>query len=200
MENHRTGLLATKLKYDSHAALQGWTKPSLKASRWPNCFHSLAAAFANCYWKFFRVLQKTRRTCLFLCTCNLVLLRLWFVYLLVSQLIAFLFKKLYILSFCTVLPAAKPPTPFSKSGGFGRICGQNGCYALSLSRFRTSMTETSTHGLPQVLMDADPGLRRRFSMVLQLEDYSPEELADICHLAYANAFEMMEQSGSLIQT
>lgn len=62
------------------------------------------------------------------------------------------------------------------------------------------MTETSTHGLPQVLMDADPGLRRRFSMVLQLEDYSPEELADICHLAYANAFEMMEQSGSLIQT
>lgn len=32
-------------------------------------------------------------------------------------------------------------------------------------------------------MDADPGLRRRFSMVLQLEDYSPEELAEICHLA-----------------
>ncbi len=39
-------------------------------------------------------------------------------------------------------------------------------------------------------MDADPGLRRRFSMVLQLEDYSPEELAEICHLAFA--FEMME--------
>ena len=30
-------------------------------------------------------------------------------------------------------------------------------------------------------MDSDPGLRRRFSLVLQLEDYSAEELAEICH-------------------
>ena len=34
----------------------------------------------------------------------------------------------------------------------------------------------------QVLMDSDPGLRRRFSLVLQLEDYSAEELAEICRL------------------
>ena len=40
----------------------------------------------------------------------------------------------------------------------------------------------SNLGPLQVLMDADPGLRRRFSLVLQLEDYSPEELAEICTL------------------
>ena len=34
----------------------------------------------------------------------------------------------------------------------------------------------------QVLMDSDPGLRRRFSLVLQLEDYTAEELAEICAL------------------
>ena len=35
----------------------------------------------------------------------------------------------------------------------------------------------------KVLMDSDPGLRRRFSLVLQLEDYSAQELAEICILA-----------------
>jgi len=33
------------------------------------------------------------------------------------------------------------------------------------------------------LMDQDPGLRRRFSLELRLEDYSPEELAEICESA-----------------
>ncbi|CAK9028484.1 ESX-1 secretion system protein EccA1 (ESX conserved component A1) (Type VII secretion system protein EccA1) (T7SS protein EccA1) [Durusdinium trenchii] len=43
---------------------------------------------------------------------------------------------------------------------------------------------------PSVLMDADPGLRRRFSLVLQLEDYSPEELAEICEHAAQDRFNL----------
>lgn len=39
-------------------------------------------------------------------------------------------------------------------------------------------------------MDADPGLRRRFSLVLQLEDYSPEELAEICEHAAQDRFNL----------
>ena len=67
---------------------------------------------------------------------------------------------------------------------------------------RTLLTEVENHrtGLlvvlagyadkMDVLMDADPGLRRRFSMVLQLEDYSPEELADICEHAAQDRFNL----------
>jgi len=60
---------------------------------------------------------------------------------------------------------------------------------------RTLLTEVENHrtGLLVVLagyadkmdwlMDSDPGLRRRFSLELRLEDYSPEELAEICEFA-----------------
>lgn len=63
---------------------------------------------------------------------------------------------------------------------------------------RTLLTEVENHrtGLLVVLagyadkmdwlMDSDPGLRRRFSLVLHLEDYSPEELAEICEHAAAD--------------
>lgn len=67
---------------------------------------------------------------------------------------------------------------------------------------RTLLTEVENHrtGLlvvlagyadkMDVLMDADPGLRRRFSLVLQLEDYSPEELAEICEHAAQDRFNL----------
>jgi len=67
---------------------------------------------------------------------------------------------------------------------------------------RTLLTEVENHrtGLLVVLagyadkmdqlMDSDPGLRRRFSMVLQLEDYSPEELAEICEHAAMDRFRL----------
>jgi len=67
---------------------------------------------------------------------------------------------------------------------------------------RTLLTEVENHrtGLlvvlagyadkMDVLMDSDPGLRRRFSLVLQLEDYSPEELADICEHAALDRFKL----------
>lgn len=63
---------------------------------------------------------------------------------------------------------------------------------------RTLLTEVENHrtGLLVVLagyadkmdalMDSDPGLRRRFSLELRLEDYSPEELAEICEFAAAD--------------
>jgi len=65
---------------------------------------------------------------------------------------------------------------------------------------RTLLTEVENHrtGLLVVLagyedkmeqlMDADPGLRRRFSMKLQLEDYSPAELALICEKVATERF------------
>lgn len=67
---------------------------------------------------------------------------------------------------------------------------------------RTLLTEVENHrtGLlvvlagyadkMDVLMDSDPGLRRRFSLVLQLNDYSPEELAEICEHAAADRFRL----------
>jgi len=67
---------------------------------------------------------------------------------------------------------------------------------------RTLLTEVENHrtGLLVVLagyaekmdwlMDSDPGLRRRFSMVLQLNDYNPEELAEICERAAADRFRL----------
>jgi len=67
---------------------------------------------------------------------------------------------------------------------------------------RTLLTEVENHrtGLLVVLagyadkmdklMDSDPGLRRRFSLVLQLEDYNPEELAEICEHAAADRFKL----------
>jgi len=67
---------------------------------------------------------------------------------------------------------------------------------------RTLLTEVENHrtGLLVVLagyadkmnwlMDSDPGLRRRFSLVLHLEDYSPDELAEICERAAADRFRL----------
>ncbi|CAE7177926.1 spoVK, partial [Symbiodinium pilosum] len=67
---------------------------------------------------------------------------------------------------------------------------------------RTLLTEVENHrtGLlvvlagyadkMDVLMDSDPGLRRRFSLVLQLEDYSAEELAEICEHAAQDRFNL----------
>jgi len=67
---------------------------------------------------------------------------------------------------------------------------------------RTLLTEVENHrtGLLVVLagysdkmdqlMDSDPGLRRRFSLVLELEDYSPEALAKICEKAAADRFKL----------
>merc|ERR1712050_258454 len=67
---------------------------------------------------------------------------------------------------------------------------------------RTLLTEVENHrtGLlvvlagyadkMDVLMDSDPGLRRRFSMVLHLEDYSPDELSEICEHAAADRFKL----------
>ncbi|CAE7223281.1 spoVK [Symbiodinium microadriaticum] len=67
---------------------------------------------------------------------------------------------------------------------------------------RTLLTEVENHrtGLlvvlagyadkMDVLMDSDPGLRRRFSLVLQLEDYSAEELAEICEHAAQDRFHL----------
>eukprot|EP00931_Biecheleriopsis_adriatica_P119606 TRINITY_DN9482_c0_g1_i1.p1 TRINITY_DN9482_c0_g1~~TRINITY_DN9482_c0_g1_i1.p1 ORF type:complete len:1700 (-),score=447.62 TRINITY_DN9482_c0_g1_i1:54-5153(-) len=67
---------------------------------------------------------------------------------------------------------------------------------------RTLLTEVENHrtGLlvvlagyadkMDVLMDSDPGLRRRFSLVLQLEDYSAEELAEICEHAAQDRFKL----------
>merc|ERR1712151_1087076 len=42
----------------------------------------------------------------------------------------------------------------------------------------------------ETLMDADPGLRRRFSLVLELEDYSPAELALICEKTAQERFKL----------
>ncbi|CAK0815826.1 unnamed protein product [Prorocentrum cordatum] len=67
---------------------------------------------------------------------------------------------------------------------------------------RTLLTEVENHrtGLlvvlagyadkMDVLMDSDPGLRRRFAMHLQLQDYSPEQLAEICENAAADRFKL----------
>jgi len=67
---------------------------------------------------------------------------------------------------------------------------------------RTLLTEVENHrtGLLVVLagyadkmdllMDSDPGLRRRFSLVLQLADYSPEELAEICEKVAYDRFKL----------
>ncbi|CAJ1421534.1 unnamed protein product [Effrenium voratum] len=67
---------------------------------------------------------------------------------------------------------------------------------------RTLLTEVENHrtGLlvvlagyadkMDVLMDSDPGLRRRFSLVLQLEDYTAEELAEICEHAAQDRFNL----------
>jgi SpoVK/Ycf46/Vps4 family AAA+-type ATPase len=79
---------------------------------------------------------------------------------------------------------------------------------------RTLLTEVENHrtGLlvvlagyaekMEILMDSDPGLRRRFSLVLQLEDYSPEELAEICEHAAADRLSLTFAPGlrSLLAT
>eukprot|EP00928_Gymnodinium_smaydae_P088713 TRINITY_DN72776_c0_g1_i1.p1 TRINITY_DN72776_c0_g1~~TRINITY_DN72776_c0_g1_i1.p1 ORF type:complete len:1670 (+),score=274.26 TRINITY_DN72776_c0_g1_i1:66-5075(+) len=74
---------------------------------------------------------------------------------------------------------------------------------------RTLLTEVENHrtGLLVVLagyadkmtwlMDSDPGLRRRFSLVLHLDDYSPEELAQICERAAADRFRLTFAPGLL---
>merc|ERR1711904_452471 len=45
------------------------------------------------------------------------------------------------------------------------------------------------------LMDADPGLRRRFSLVLQLEDYSANDLALICEKTAKEKFKLSFADG-----
>eukprot|EP00929_Paragymnodinium_shiwhaense_P059543 TRINITY_DN29823_c0_g1_i1.p1 TRINITY_DN29823_c0_g1~~TRINITY_DN29823_c0_g1_i1.p1 ORF type:complete len:1556 (+),score=419.81 TRINITY_DN29823_c0_g1_i1:134-4801(+) len=67
---------------------------------------------------------------------------------------------------------------------------------------RTLLTEVENHrtGLlvvlagykdkMETLMDADPGLRRRFALTLQLQDYSPQDLAAICETAAADRFKL----------
>jgi len=42
----------------------------------------------------------------------------------------------------------------------------------------------------EVLMNTDPGLRRRFSMLLHLVDYGPEELAEICEKVAEEQFNL----------
>merc|ERR1719183_663682 len=44
-------------------------------------------------------------------------------------------------------------------------------------------------------MDSDPGLRRRFSLVLDLDDYSPDDLAHICESAAKNKFKLTFSDG-----
>merc|ERR1719310_1834354 len=44
-------------------------------------------------------------------------------------------------------------------------------------------------------MDADPGLRRRFSLSLHLEDYTPHELAEICEKTAADRFDLSFSPG-----
>jgi len=76
---------------------------------------------------------------------------------------------------------------------------------------RTLLTEVENHrtGLLVVLagyadkmdllMDSDPGLRRRFSTELQMEDYSPEELAEICEFAAADRLRLTFAPGLRVQ-
>jgi len=72
---------------------------------------------------------------------------------------------------------------------------------------RTLLTEVENHrtGLLVVLagyadkmiqlMDSDPGLRRRFSLVLELEDYSPDDLALICEKTAKEKFKLSFAEG-----
>lgn len=45
------------------------------------------------------------------------------------------------------------------------------------------------------LMDSDPGLRRRFSLVLELQDYRPDELALICEKTAKEKFKLSFAAG-----
>ena len=76
---------------------------------------------------------------------------------------------------------SKPDAECSRAGPGGQAC-------VSIMAFITDQD--------QVLMDSDPGLRRRFSsLVVQLEDCSAEEPAKICRLvARLRGCTQMEQA------